>query len=404
LAQFQRVLWAWDGGDPEKDITGVTRRALKLLDIICRILELAECQYNPSSVDTMRNLDVCRKIYLRTRSSEQRDPSVPSPALRNALHFTLTAAKVSRDPADFWGLPDLSLGTGDSHSPEDFNWLVDYYLDIYSGDQEVAFEFLFLLGGMKMRCSAAKQNQFIENLIACMGTNMPVHLRYAALRAARIVREEIASIDAMDAELRDIVLTKLSPSILTTVCPRPGTTLANDSHHFFDYNRDLCYLKLIFALAKDSSWHVRLIGDHNINWCISMIAEYCESYSLHSFYLSGILFRISPEQLSVASLDGVTGRQWWNMIMKAWYYAYSLIDDTHCFEFLPVLVEGTKRYMQNALEYELQWLIGYMNAAVRRAVEKRDSEQGEDGCVVVAVKEFSNMLKKLVNSKGVISP
>jgi hypothetical protein len=82
----------------------------------------------------------------------------------------LTAAKVSWDPADFWDLLDLSLGTGDSHSPEDFNWLVDYYLDIYSGDQEVAFEFLFLLGGMKMCCSAAKQHQFIENLIACIVT------------------------------------------------------------------------------------------------------------------------------------------------------------------------------------------------------------------------------------------
>jgi hypothetical protein len=59
LTRFQRVLWAWHGGDPEEDSTGVTLRALKLLDIICRILELAECPFDASSGDAMRNLKMC---------------------------------------------------------------------------------------------------------------------------------------------------------------------------------------------------------------------------------------------------------------------------------------------------------------------------------------------------------
>ncbi|KAG1836526.1 hypothetical protein F4604DRAFT_678870 [Suillus subluteus] len=192
LTRFQRVLWAWDGGDLEKDSTGDTLRAWKLLDIICRILELAQSHYEPSS-DTMRNLDVCRKIYSRARSSEQNHPWELLDGLKNALRFTLTAAKVSRDPADLWYHSYSSLGIGDSHSPEDFDWLMDYYVDIYSDDQEVAFDILYLLGVMKVRRSPAKQHQFIESLIACMGSNMPVHLRYAALRAAHIVREDIVS-------------------------------------------------------------------------------------------------------------------------------------------------------------------------------------------------------------------
>ncbi|KAG1887593.1 hypothetical protein F4604DRAFT_1950823 [Suillus subluteus] len=229
LTRFQRVLWAWDGGDLEKDSTGDTLRAWNLLDIICRILELAQSHYEPSS-DTTRNLDVCRKIYSRARSSEQDHPWELLDGLQNALRFTLTAAKVSRDPADLWYPSYSSLGTGDSHSPEDFDWLVDYYLNIYSDNQEVAFDILFLLGVMEVRCSSAKQHQFIESLIACMGSNMPVHLRYATLRATHIVREDIVSIDAIDAKPREMVLTKLSPAILTTVCPRPGTTLTDDPH------------------------------------------------------------------------------------------------------------------------------------------------------------------------------
>jgi hypothetical protein len=324
------------------------------------------------------------------RSSEQHYPSVPLAALRNALHFTLTAAQVSRHPLHVWNQKRLSFRIGDSYSSEDFNWLVDYYLDIYSGDPEVAFDFLFLLGDLEVRCSPAKQYQFIENLIACMGSNMPVHLRYAALRATHIVQEEIASIDALDAKLRDMVLTKLSPAILTTVCPRPGTTLANDPLYFFHDDRDECYLELIFSLVRNSSWHARLIEDHHINWCISMNAWYCTSLCMsHAFYLSGILLRIAPEQLSVASLNVITEQQWWDMLRMAWDYAFYRTD--YCFKFLPALVEGTKRHMQIAFEFELDGLYLAVDR-VLMALNERYSEQGEGEYVVFAVKEFSDML------------
>jgi hypothetical protein len=393
LKGFQRVLWASDGGDLEKVSTGVTRRAWSLLDIICRMLEVAQNHYNPSS-DTMRNLDTCRRIYLRAGSSEQNHSSVSLAALRNALHFTLTAAKVSRDPAYLWNYSNSSLGAGVSHSPANFDWLVDCYLDIYSNDQEVAFDVLFLLGVMKVSCRPAKLHQFIDSLIACMGSNTPVHLLYAALRAAHIVREEIASIDVIDAKLRDMVLTKLSPAILTAVCPPPGTTLANDPHHFFHYDRDLCYLELIFALARNSNWHPHLLRDDHIDWCISMIEEYTSSM-LHAFHLTGILLRIAPEQSSVTLFDAITGQQWWDMMRSAWCYAPFVIDDIHCFEFLLVLVEGTKMHARIASEDGLEELVRYVDD-VLEAMKVRGLDQGND--VLIAVEGLRTMACNVTNS------
>ncbi|KAG2746583.1 hypothetical protein P692DRAFT_20739116, partial [Suillus brevipes Sb2] len=401
LTHFQKALWACgDGGDLEKDSTGVTRRAWRLLDVICLMLEPAEQYYIPSS-HIMQNLDTCRKIYSRVRSSGEQYPWASLNALLHALRFALTAGQLSRDPAQVWY--NQYLPEADPHSPEDFDWLVDYLDYMYSYDKEVAYDILLLLDVMEVRCSPAKQYQFIQSLIACMDSDMPSHLRHVALRAAHRAREVIASVDAIDdAELRDRILTEFPPAILTAVCSQPGATPINDDDPDRDlhYNRDLCYLELVFTLAGNSHWHPHLSGDH-INWCISMIAN-C-SFSSHAFYLAGILLRITPEQLSVTSLDSMTGQQWWDLMQSAWLYANDIIDDEQCFEFLPILVEGTKRFIQITSKYSLEDLIRDVNS-VLDALERRDSEQGEGDGVAVAVKELrsaaSDMLEKSVNSEG----
>jgi len=339
------------------------------------------------------------------RSSEQNPPWELLGALRNAVRFTLAAAKVSRDPAHLWnGQP---FWTGDSYSPEDFDWLVDYLEYIDSDDQEAVFDILLLLVVIKVRCSPAKRHRFFKSLITYMSSHIPVHLRHAALRLAHSAREEMVSIDVIDnAELRDIILTEFSPAILTAVCPQSGVTLSDDDpDRFFRHDRDLCYLELLFALVRNSNWHPHLFEDHHIDRCISIVAK-CH-FGEHAFYLAGILLRIAPEQLSVTSLNSITGQQWWDLMKNAWPHASYMIDDIHCFEFLPVLVEGTKRYMHIPLELDIKFFIEDADR-VLIALEGRDSQQGEGGGVTVAVKELrtvaSDMLEKLVSSKGVAGP
>lgn len=122
-------------------------------------------------------------------------------------------------------------------------------------------------------------------------------------------------------------MTELSPAILTVVYLRPTVTPANDdADPFFYEERDLYYLELVFALAKNSDWHPRLCGDRHINWCItSIIAESCESPTDHSFYIYGwYLLRIAPEHLSVTS---VTEQQWWDAMRSPWLCDSFMLED-----------------------------------------------------------------------------
>ncbi|KAG2132062.1 hypothetical protein DEU56DRAFT_902375 [Suillus clintonianus] len=398
LTQFQKALWACDGGNINGDNTAAARRAWKLLDVICRILELAG--YYPPSFHTMRNLEACRKVYSRARSSEQSDPSALLAALRKVLHFTFAAARVPRDPDLLWYAEFLQ---GDSHSPDDSDWLVDYldYIYIDSGDHETIYDVLLLLGGITVRCSPAKQHVFIERLIACMDSNMPDHIRHAALHTAYSFREDMASIDAMDDAMRDAVLTKLSPAILSVVYTPPSPTPANDDpHHSFNNPRDLCYLKLVFALAGNSDWHPHLCRDHHIDQCISLIAEYCKPDDEHPFYIAGILLRIASEKTAVTPLDSFTEQQWWDVMRSAWSLHYSLILDDRYFEFLPILVEGTKRYMQIASKSDLPQFIGkvddVLNILERRQMRRirglAQAPQGE-GVAIAAVKDLRTVAR-----------
>ncbi|KAG2151286.1 uncharacterized protein EDB93DRAFT_1140492, partial [Suillus bovinus] len=365
----------------------------------------------------MRNLDVCRKIYSRARSSEQNDASVLLAALQNALHFTFAAANVSRDPARLW-YPS-SFSQGGSHSPEDIDWVVDYFNSIHSDDHEAAYDILLLLGSVEVRCSPAKQHLFIERLIAYMDNNMPRHLRHAALRAARSAREEIASIDAIDdARLQDMVLTQLSPAILSVVCPHPDITpVDEDSDDISDYNRDSCYLELVCALAKNSKWHPHLSGDHHIDRCISMIPEYCQSEypNQHAFYIAGILLQITPEQASDTSLDSFTEQQWWDVMRCAWSDPPFDLDNARYFKFL-VLVDGTKKYMQNASKSDLEQLVGSLERFLeglerdmqwKRQLRELHGEMGPDTQsleqaegTAIAAKELRTAASNMLESFG----
>jgi hypothetical protein len=225
---------------------------------------------------------------------------------------------------------------------------------------------------------------------------MPLRLRHAALRAAHGFREVLASIDIVDGA--DMVLTNFSPAILTVVCPPPGATPTDSDPDFAgpdlwnldrisNDGRDLYYLELIFALARNSVWHPHLYGDGHIDRCSSIVSKFCnfnmytsfmsDALQPHPFYLAGIFLRTTSEEVSVTSLSSITEQQWWDMMRKAWYSAFLTINKTRCVEFLPVLVEGTKKYMHIASESELILLINDVDDLIVSVERQYSLEHGE---------------------------
>ncbi|KAG1824612.1 uncharacterized protein BJ212DRAFT_539209 [Suillus subaureus] len=83
-AQFQTVLWAYHKSDLDKDRTAVRRRVWDLTDVICRMFHLGLS--HPPSPRIMWNLETCRKIHSRARSSERNDRH-PSAALLKVQRF-----------------------------------------------------------------------------------------------------------------------------------------------------------------------------------------------------------------------------------------------------------------------------------------------------------------------------
>ncbi|KAG2075255.1 hypothetical protein BDR04DRAFT_89563 [Suillus decipiens] len=331
-------------------------QAWKHLDVISRVL--AFCLTGPAFLTAMWMLGMCRKIYSRADSTKQHDLDSVLRRFRftiDAGRFLSLAARADpyADPANpAWLWQHQISWLSDSHLPEDFDWLVDYLGDVFPSDHDTAGDIFVLLSSMRVSYSPAKQHLFIEALTACMGSNMPPRLRHAALCAAHSSREVLASIDVNDA---DMVLTNLSPAILTAVCPQPGATPTDDSPDCFShYERDLCYLELIFALARNSYYRPHL--HCQMDRAIRMIALYCDSGSDHAFYLVGFFLRMTSEEVSATSLISITKQQWWDMMKKAWYWACRTIDDTRCVEFLPDLVDETKKYKGVASELDVKQL------------------------------------------------
>jgi hypothetical protein len=290
-------------------------------------------------------------------------------------------------PSDPYWLWQLRISwQRNSYLPEDFDWLVDYLGDVCSNDHATAGDILLLLSSMSVSCSPAKQRLYIEKLIACMGSSMPPRLRHAALCAAHSFREVLASIDIVDGG--DMVLTNFSPAVLTAVCPQSVAVSTDDDDPdcVFHGDRDLRYLELIFALARNSQWHPHLYCQ--IDRTIGMIAACCELDEVHAFYLVGIFLRMTSEEVSNTSLSSITEQQWWDMMRTAWCHT---IYDTRCVEFLPDLVEGTKKYMHIALKFELEQLIVDVDDFIK-GVERHGLLEHRERATV-AMKELSDVAK-----------
>jgi len=249
---------------------------------------------------------------------------------------------------------------GNTPSYEEFDWLIDYLVEkVDNGtDAETEGDALLALSAMHGLGSSAKRSSYVMALTRCMAPTRPPRVRYAALRAVSDARDELASItttrngssSSNSQGIDKTLLNELSHAVLGVVRPNHTQTMQDSS---LVKSRDCCYLRFIFALAKNDEWCKRLTRDDHVDCCISLHDEVlASSLFIDKVYLAGIILRINPSgknNLKPAQ------QQWWTLIQRAWnrFYlplpSYSNLEpaDMDIIEALQALVTTTKQYLRN---------------------------------------------------------
>ncbi|KAG1740525.1 uncharacterized protein EDB91DRAFT_1132968 [Suillus paluster] len=225
---------------------------------------------------------------------------------------------------------------------EEFDWLIDYLVDEADDEPDEATQgdALLVLNAMRGLGSSAKQQSYIKALTLCMGPTRPPRVRHAALKAISDARGEIVSIT--DSHDNAKLLDDLSCALFTAVCPNHDQTIHDTGPDaFFNADRDHCYFRLVFALAKHDEWRQRLTRDGHLERCISLFDEVleCETWTL-ACYLIGIFMRIDPSDRVLPFSP--TKEKWRMIVRKSWRHTrYLMLRDF--VETLPALVTVTRQ-------------------------------------------------------------
>ncbi|KAG1722908.1 hypothetical protein EDB19DRAFT_1916411 [Suillus lakei] len=238
--------------------------------------------------------------------------------------------------------------TGDCRTATDFDWLVDYLVSC-SQDHTAMGDALLALSAMKGLGTRDRASAYLRALISAMESSSPRRLRYAALRAVSDSRLALANIDAIEDEnIRHLLLTKISPALLTAICPAraAGCREEDEPDVHFNYWRDDAYLRFIMALTSNTEWCKRLVADRHIGYCISILNN-LDEHSPAPFHLAAIFGRVrsSSPDAARAAFEAVTDDQFPSLVKSAWQAALDLklYDEAECISAFPAIIECTEQ-------------------------------------------------------------
>ncbi|OAX31970.1 hypothetical protein K503DRAFT_29461 [Rhizopogon vinicolor AM-OR11-026] len=277
----------------------------------------------------------------------------------------------------------------------DFDWLIDYLLDKvnHSNDYEAEGDALLALSAMHGLGSSAKRSSYVDTLVRCMDPTRPRRVRYAAFRAVSDAGDELASITNSSTSQSVDPLDKLSRALLPAIRPDHNpTTHDGTSENSFEALGNRCYLRLIFALAKNEGWCERLTRDGHIKWCISLVDQVLVSpFPLDRFYLAVIFLRIDP------SGKYISPDPWRTLIKSAWNQLdYLAIDDAHIIGALPALVTATRQNLPDAKDVvALKELTKDVNWVLRMLKEKQGAHYQADDLVDAALLHVQGLYDEL---------
>jgi hypothetical protein len=187
---------------------------------------------------------------------------------------------------------------------------------------------------------------YLEALISAMTSDKPRRLRYAALRAVFDSRMTLADLHSTeDEKIRNLLLTKLSPTLLTATRPdscAPGRRVESEPDSKSNHWRDDIYLWVIMALASDSQSCTQLFTDGHIEHCIFTLHD-LDKGSPDPFHLAAIFGHVLAACPDAPVFDAVTDVQSSSLATLAWQSVldFELYDEDECIRALPAVVKFT---------------------------------------------------------------
>jgi len=338
------------------------------------------------------------------------DPELENEA-RNALRLTIVTGCPgfikSTDVALIWdGAFDW---TGDTRTPEDFDWLVDFLVHFRkhsARDFDAMADALLALSAMRGLGSPAKQDIYFDSIIFSMEGDKPFRLRHAALRAvfdARLALVDIA--DSKEGEFREQLLTEIPSALLTTTRLVAPSRSPDDPDAIFNPGRDYFYLRLIFSLAKQGDWRARLEKAGHVDRCLVLLSHVInmESDSIgrsdtvknYAYYLAGALIRMDASDSYQTSgfASGISESEWWKLMKGAWWAMGSnrLYREEDSREALPDIAKYTLESLKTqAAIYDAKNLVRWVNR-----ICKGLEDESAEAHIISAVKSVKDALDSI---------
>lgn len=358
-------------GRAEGKAQAYAERALRLADVVSRILDLAPLYKWSWFADTkdpkpMRRFDkafiqqrvrLCGDLFKRS-SSDLLNQDVPA-YVRAALRSIVTAGGNRKHrPDDDSLIWRWRFGWDDTHDqPQVFKRLIDYLEHCWREEDSVGMgDALLVTSDIWRLGSDVQKAAFLDILIFSLGADS-IRLRHIALRVAYDNRDTLSTAEnTRNAEFGEKLLTNFSQALLAAITldstsvevtsdgsdsnQDPADVKSNDeSDPHFHRQRDEHYLRLIFTLANSSDWIPSIARNGHLDRCLLLLERESSDY----LHLAIIFLQIEASGcLGSSRLNAITEEQWRTLTTEAWENLHWHDDDLNvCVEALPALAERT---------------------------------------------------------------
>ena len=275
------------------------------------------------------------------------------------------------------------MGQPDWHTPEQFDLLVDYLLHVCEGtDYDIIGDTFVILAGLRGSPSTLERRRlYIEAMIRCMSQDTSIYARHAAMSAASAIRTEVALLGRDDESFRELFSRAVTSASVAHDLGNPENVRARLHNYavfheqsLYSLRRDLCYLKLLCALAQEPAWHGVLDRDGHIKTCLTIadkMSSWKGDFNWYAVHIAQIfaVFDALGENGNHQLFNAIEAYTTWPLVVRSWRYIF------HLPFFISVTVEGWKELSASGALEALPSLLAYAMRHWRQWDDRAETDE-----------------------------